>query len=121
MSVFVSVISFFLSFFFSLMNLICRDFSADSVTNRINSKERNFLSFSFLFCPLSREKFLSSILKSIAIRYYYDTIPIKRTDICLRYGLNFINSWMEIDRERERRVITLYGCHTSINIHEVVK
>lgn len=81
------------------MNLICRDFSADSVTNRINSKERNFLFL--LFSPLSREKFLSSILKSIAIRYYYDTIPIKRTDICLRYGLNFINSWMEIDRERE--------------------
>lgn len=97
----IRVGDFFLPFFFSLMNLICRDFSADSVTNRINSKERNFLSFSFLFCPLSREKFLSSILKSIAIRYYYDTIPIKRTDICLRYGLNFINSWMEIDRERE--------------------
>lgn len=45
----IRVGDFFLPFFFSLMNLICRDFSADSVTNRINSKERNFLSFSYFF------------------------------------------------------------------------
>lgn len=57
----------FLFFFFPLINLICRDFSKIWLPITLIQRREIFLPFLY-FCPLSREKFLSSILKSIAIR-----------------------------------------------------